>query len=110
MDGQDHISAILCWEPYSRSSIRWPCPTDFQFHIVSAKVNDESGISRLVSNQELMDEQADPIELWRRYEARIFEIVKVVWSMHNTSRKISDSAELNIYVTEIHEPSKWIEQ
>ena len=77
---------------------------------MTAKVSDESRISKLVSNQELMDEQADPIELWRRYEARVFEIVKVVWNMHNTSNKISDSAELNIYVTEIHEPSKWIEQ
>ena len=79
-------------------------------HSVTAKVNDESGVSKIVSNQELMEKRQDDIELWRRYETRLFDLIRTVWNVHNPGKRISDSAKLNVDFAEIQEPSREIEQ
>ena len=78
-------------------------------HSVTAKVSDESGISKIVSNAELQEKRQDDIELWRRYEARLFDLIRIVWNTHNT-RKFSDNAQFNIDFAEIRETSQEIEQ
>lgn len=78
-------------------------------HSLTAQPVSESGISKIVSNSELMEKRADDIDLWRRYEARLFEIVKLVWNVHNAT-KFSDKAELAVDFAEIKQPSQEIEQ
>lgn len=79
-------------------------------HSLTAQPVSESGISKIVSNNELMEKRQDDIDLWRRYEARLFEILKLVWNVHNPGRKFSDKAELSIDFAEIKQPSQEIEQ
>lgn len=79
-------------------------------HSLTAQPVSESGISKIVSNSELMEKRADDIDLWRRYEARLFELIKLVWNTHNPSKKFSDKTELSIDFAEIKQPSQEIEQ
>lgn len=79
-------------------------------HSLTAQPVSESGISKIVGNNELMEKRQDDIDLWRRYEARLFEVVKLVWNTHNPGQKFSDKAELNIDFAEIKQPSQEIEQ
>ena len=77
-------------------------------HSLTAKVSDESGISKIVSNQELMEKRRDDIELWRRYETQLFDIIKAVWNAHNTS-KISDKAGIRVDFADLRNPDHEIE-
>ncbi|MFA6009422.1 MAG: hypothetical protein WC799_05515 [Desulfobacteraceae bacterium] len=79
-------------------------------HSLTAEPVNESGISKIVSNNELMEKRQDDVDLWRRYEARLFEICKLVWNTHNTGRKISDTADMNVDFAEITQASQEIEQ
>jgi len=79
-------------------------------HSLTAQPVSESGISKIVSNNELMEKRQDDIDLWRRYEARLFEVVKLVWNTHNPGSKFSDKAELSTDFTEVKQPSQEIEQ
>ena len=56
----------------------------------------ESGISRVIQNQELEEQRRDDLSLYGIYEARLFEIFKIVWNAHNPNRKISENAELQV--------------
>lgn len=79
-------------------------------HSLTAQPVSESGISKIVSNNELMEKRQDDIDLWRRYEVRLFDLVKLVWNTHNPGKKFSDNAELTIDFAEIKQPSQEIEQ
>jgi hypothetical protein len=79
-------------------------------HSLTAQLVSESGISKIVSNGELMEKRQDDIDLWRRYEARLFDLLKLVWNTHNPGKKFSDKAELSIDFAEIKQPSQEIEQ
>ncbi|WP_045222149.1 phage portal protein [Desulfonatronum thioautotrophicum] len=61
---------------------------------LSTETREESGIARIVSNQELEELRRDDCELFRSYERRLFEKIRAVWNHHNPGRKISDKAEL----------------
>lgn len=56
----------------------------------------ESGVSKIVSNQELDELRQDDIELFRGYEQQLFEMERLVWNVHNTGRKIGPQARLKI--------------
>lgn len=57
---------------------------------------DESGIARIAGNRELEEVRRDDIELFRKYERNLFNIIRIVWNTHNPCQKISEKAELFI--------------
>jgi len=65
-------------------------------HILVDEPSQESGVSKMVSSQELDEIRADDIELFRDYEHSLFDIMRVVWNTHNPARKISDKAQLKV--------------
>jgi hypothetical protein len=79
-------------------------------HSLTAEPVSESGISKIVSNNELMERRQDDVDLWRRYESRLFELCKLVWNAHNSGKKMSDTADITVDFAEITQPSQEIEQ
>lgn len=63
---------------------------------MSIEAQDESGLSKLVGNRELMEMRADDVELWRGYERRVFDVARTVWNYHNPGRKLSEGASLKV--------------
>ena len=63
---------------------------------LSTDPTEESGVSKLVSNSELQEKRRDDIALWRSYEHRLFDLIRIVWNVHNPGRKIGDKATLKI--------------
>ena len=59
----------------------------------------KSGISRLIENAELQEKRADDIALFKKYEAEVFERIKVVNNLHSKD-KISKDATLNVQFAE----------
>lgn len=55
----------------------------------------KSGVSRLIENKELSEKRLDDIELFRRYEQELFQVIKTVWNTHNQT-KFSDKCYLKI--------------
>ncbi|MBG0789852.1 MAG: hypothetical protein H0S80_05065 [Desulfovibrionaceae bacterium] len=70
----------------------------------------ETGISRVVGNRELMEQRADEIELFRVYERRLFDVMRLVWNHHNPSRKLSTKARLKVDFADLKESSSLTEQ
>lgn len=64
-------------------------------HILVDEPSEESGVSKIVSSQELDEVRSDDIELWRDYEHSLFNIIKVIWNAHNT-KKICEAAQLKV--------------
>ncbi|WP_027368950.1 hypothetical protein [Desulfocurvibacter africanus] len=63
---------------------------------LSTEAREESGISRLIENRELQEKRSDDIELFRTYEKRLFEVMRVVWNAHNAGRQLSEKAQLSV--------------
>ena len=63
---------------------------------LQADVSDQSGVAVIAGNRELEEMRADDLELYRRYEARLFDLIRITWNAHNPGRKISDSATLQV--------------
>lgn len=63
---------------------------------MSVKPTQESGLSRISGSAELQELRKDQISLFGRYERQLFNMFRVVWNVHNASRKISDKARLKI--------------
>lgn len=63
---------------------------------LTSKPTEQSGIARIVANRELMEMRQDDIELFRTYESRLFELIKIVWNNHNPTQKFSDVVNLQI--------------
>jgi len=78
-------------------------------HSLTAKVSEESGISKIVSNQELMEKRQDDIELWRRYEGQLFDLTRTVWNAHNPGKKLSDKAQFHVDFADLHDPNQEID-
>ena len=76
-------------------------------HSLTAKVSDESGISKIVSNQELMEKRRDDIELWRRYEGQLFDLIRIVNNTHN-AKKLSDSCQFRVDFADLRDPDQEI--
>lgn len=74
-------------------------------HSLTAKPVNESGISKIVSNQELMEKRRDDIELWRRYEGQLFDLIKIVNNAHNVV-KFSDRAQLRVDFADLRDPNQ----
>lgn len=63
---------------------------------LSTEPTEESGLSKIVSNRELDELRRDDVALFRRYEAQLFDLMRVVWNAHNSTRKLSDKAKLKV--------------
>lgn len=74
-------------------------------HSLTAKPVNESGVSKIVSNNELMEKRRDDIALFRKYEHDLFELIKVVWNTHNPGRQFSTNAQLSIDFAELKSPT-----
>jgi hypothetical protein len=61
---------------------------------LSTKPTEESGVSKIVSNRELDERRRDDVALWSQYEEQLFDVIRVVWNIHNPGRKISGAASL----------------
>ena len=73
-------------------------------HMLSTKPTAESGLSKLVSNQELMEQRQDDVELWRGYERQLFDVTRTVWNLHQPSKKLSESAEFRVDFADLKAP------
>ena len=63
---------------------------------LSTDPTEESGVSKLVDNAELQEMRRDDVALWRRYEHQLFDLIRIVWNVHNPGRKLSENATLKI--------------
>ena len=63
---------------------------------LQADVSDQSGVAVIAGNRELEEMRADDLELYRRYESRLFDLIRTTWNAHNPGRKISDSATMTV--------------
>ena len=61
---------------------------------------EQSGISKAWDSKELAEARSDDIKLWRSYEKRLFNLIRVVWNTHS-NKKLSESATLNIDFAEV---------
>jgi len=62
----------------------------------------ESGAAKEAENRDLLEARQDDIELWRGYESRLFEVVKVVVNTHQPGA-IPEAATLRVDFGEITE-------
>lgn len=69
---------------------------------VSTEPSEESGISKIVSNSELLELRRDDVALFARYEDQLFQLFRTVWNTHNPDDPMSESAVLRV---DFHEPT-----
>lgn len=79
-------------------------------HSLTAQPVSESGVSKIVSNLELLERRQDDLELWRRYEQNLFELIKTVWNVHSPSRKFNSGSTLTVDFAEMRQASEENEQ
>ncbi|RJP90945.1 MAG: hypothetical protein C4518_08605 [Desulfobacteraceae bacterium] len=63
---------------------------------LSTKTVRESGLAKVAGSRELEELRRDDIILWRRYEQQLFELIRIIWNVHNPSKKFSEQASINI--------------
>jgi len=77
--------------------IKWACVSNgLSAASMSTEPTEESGVSKIVGNRELDELRLDDMQLFRIYEKRLFDMMRIVWNTHNNAKKISDSATLKI--------------
>lgn len=69
---------------------------------LSTDPTEESGVSKMVSNMELLEMRRDDVAMFRGYEHRLFDVMRAVWNAHNPTRRISEKARLQI---DFYDPS-----
>jgi len=55
-----------------------------------------SAAAKVVDTEELRELREDDKTLWRTYEKKLFELIRVIWNRHNPKEKISEDAKLFI--------------
>jgi len=77
--------------------IKWGCVSHgLSAASMSTDPQEASGLSKIVDTRELAEMRAEDVALWRSYEKRLFSLIRTVWNAHSPSRKLSESATLNI--------------
>lgn len=56
---------------------------DLSADVFDLSKRSESGAAKLMESRDLIEARQDDIELWRRYEARLFEVLKAVVNTHS---------------------------
>lgn len=62
----------------------------------------ESGAAKIADSRDLIESRADDLDLWRRYEAQLFDVIKVVSNV-NVPGSIPETARLTVDFAEIDE-------
>ena len=76
--------------------IKWACVSNgLSSASMSTDASEASGLSKLVDKQELSEMRQDDIALFRSYEKKLFNIMRVVWNTHS-QKKLSEAAVLSI--------------
>jgi hypothetical protein len=77
--------------------IKWGCVSHgLSAASMSTDPQEASGLSKIVDTRELAEMRAEDVALWRSYEKRLFQLVRLVWNAHNPTKKLSESATLNV--------------
>lgn len=77
--------------------IKWGCVSQgLSATSMSTEPTEASGLSKIVDTRELAEMRAEDVALWRSYEKRLFQLIRQVWNAHNPTKKLSESATLNI--------------
>lgn len=69
----------------------------------------ESGAAKFAEKQDLLEARADELELWRTYEAQLFEIIKTVWNTHRPGT-IPEDATVAVDFAEVGESVREVEK
>lgn len=75
---------------------------DLAANVFELKPRAESGAAKAAENRDLLEARQDDIELWRGYEARLFEVLKRVVNTH-TPGAIPENATVRVDFGEITE-------
>jgi len=77
--------------------IKWACVSHgLSAASMSTDPQEASGLSKLVDTRELSEMRSEDVALWRSYEKRLFQLIRVVWNAHNPTKKLSESATLKV--------------
>ena len=77
--------------------IKWACVSHgLSAASMSTDPQEASGLSKLVDTRELSEMRSEDVALWRSYEKRLFQLIRVVWNGHNPTKKLSESATLKV--------------
>ena len=63
---------------------------------LSTDPQEASGLSKLVDSRELQEMRRDDIALWRSYEHQLFALTRLVWNVHNPTRKVTEKAAIKL--------------
>lgn len=74
--------------------------------MLSTKPTAESGLAKIVGNQELMEQRQDDVELWRGYERQLFDVTRAVWNVHRPAERISEAAEFKVDFADLQHPDQ----
>lgn len=62
----------------------------------SVATRSESGVARFEANRTLMESRRDDVDLYRLWEANLFDVIRAVWNAHNPGRRFSDGCRLTV--------------
>lgn len=83
--------------------VKWACVSHgLSASSMSTDPTEQSGISKIVDNQELTEARKDDISNFRNVENQIFNLIRIINNVHS-EKKLSDKAQLNI---DFHDPTK----
>jgi hypothetical protein len=69
--------------------------------IMSTDSKAESGVAKLEDNRELLTKRDREIALFRVYEKRLFDLIKLVWNTNNPTQTFSEGATLKLDFAEV---------
>ena len=78
--------------------VKWACVSNgLSASSMSTDLSDrQSGEAKRVDRTELHELRLDDVALWRGYERQLFDLIKIVWNVHNPRKKFSEKAVLQI--------------
>ena len=63
---------------------------------MATNTSQESGVARLAGNVELEEARRDQIANFAGVEAKLFELFRIIWNVHNPHRQMSEAATLRV--------------
>lgn len=82
---------------------------DLAANVFELEPKAESGAAKAHESRDLMEARADDLELWRAYEARLFEVLKRVVNTHRPG-SIPENARMTVDFGEVSEPTTAVER
>ena len=63
---------------------------------IQRKTTQQSAVAKFADSAELSEMRRDDIQSYERYESQLWNLIKIVWNVHNPGRKISPDAQLKV--------------